>query len=474
VRRALAIWILGIGAVPCGAREVLAAIYYVSPTGNDSGAGSAAQPWLTLQNAANHVQAGDTVDVAAGKYAGFIMGWGTPITGTASAPITFNAAPGAVINASNGTTASGIDLRSGCNYVTIQGFTIENPAGGSITRAGISVIGSDDVIVRNNTVDNCGTWGIFTGFANNVLVEDNTASRSQTQHGVYISNASVGPVVRGNIVFGNAECGIQFNGDVSEGGTGIITNAVVAQNIVYGNGTAGGAAINCDGLQNSVIDNNLLYGNHAAGITLFRTDAAAGSTNNQIVNNTIINAADSRTAIGIDNGSTGNTLFNNILFDLNPSSTRAAISIASNSLSGFVSDHNFMDPRFLVDGSAETLSQWLAAEGDDSHSTPLTLSQMESLFASYGGNNYTLAPGSAAIDAGVSGLYNGSVFVPAPANDLAGVSRGPAYDVGAYQSTATPEPTSLAYVVALVGSIAALVVFRLLRRRWRTRMPCPR
>jgi parallel beta-helix repeat protein len=436
MRRMLAACILGISAVACGAHAVPAAVYYVSPTGSDSGPGSATQPWLTLQNAANHVQAGDAVNVAAGNYAGFVMGWDTSISGTASAPITFSAAAGAVINARNSHTGDGIDLEPGCNYITIQGFTIQNPTGGGITRAGIRVTGSDGVIVRNNTADNCGTWGIFTSHANNVLVEHNTASHAQTQHGIYISNASVGPVVRGNTVFGNAGCGIHFNGDLSQGGTGVITNGIVEQNVVHDNGISGGSAINCDGLQDSVIRNNLLYANHAGGIALFDIDAAAGATNNQVVNNTIINAADSRNAININSGSTGNTLFNNIIFDLNSSSLRGAIAITSDSQSGFLSDYNFLDPRFLVNDSAQTLSQWRAT-GNDTHSTPLTLSQMQSLFGNYGGNDYTLATHSAAIDAGVSGLLNGSVLMPAPGNDLAGVSRpqGPAYDVGSYEAT---------------------------------------
>jgi parallel beta-helix repeat protein len=434
-----------------------AGVFYVAPNGNDSGPGTSSQPWLTLQDAANHVQAGDTVNVAAGDYAGFVMGWDTPTAGTASAPITFNAAPGAVINARDYATADGIDLEPGCNYIVIQGFKVENPAGGSITRAGIRVC-ADNVVVRDNTADNCGTWGIFTSHANNVLVEDNIASNAQQQHGIYISNASVGPVVCGNTVFGNHECGIQFNGDLSQGGNGLISSAVVTQNIIYNNGVGGGAAINCDGLQNSVITNNLLYGNHASGIALFQTDAAAGSSGNQIVNNTIINAADSRNAIGISGGSTGNTLLNNILYDLNPGSLRGAISIASDSLSGFRSDYNFVDPRFFVDGSGETLAQWSAVTGDDAHSTPLTLAQMQALFSNYGANNYTLAPGSAAIDAGVAGIDNGGVFVAAPANDLLGVPRpqGAGFDEGAYESTAAPEPSTLLLLSAM--AVSAMVV----------------
>jgi len=76
--------------------------------------------------------------------------------------------------------------------------------------------------------------------------------------------------------------------------------------------------------------------------------------------------------ININSSSTGNTLRNNVLFDLNPSSLVGAITITSDSLSGFVSDDNLVDPRFLVDGTNETLSQWQAATGNDTHSAPTT------------------------------------------------------------------------------------------------------
>ena len=70
--------------------------YYVSSEiGSDNNAGtSAAAPLETLQAAANHTAPGDTVLVMNGTYTG-----GDPVLnittgGTASAPITFAAAPG--------------------------------------------------------------------------------------------------------------------------------------------------------------------------------------------------------------------------------------------------------------------------------------------------------------------------------------------------------------------------------------------
>src|SRR5207245_4239979 len=113
--------------------------------------------------------------------------------------------------------------------------------------------------------------------------------------------------------FGNYQAGIHMNGDLSEGGTGLITGALVEDNIIHDNGAGGASGINCDGVQSSVIQNNLLYNNHASGISLYDINAAAGAINNLVVNNTILMASNARWAINIQNASTGNTLFNNIL-----------------------------------------------------------------------------------------------------------------------------------------------------------------
>src|SRR3989440_7180341 len=79
-------------------RRRLFSTYFVSPSGSDAADGSNATPWQTLQHAAGIAVAGDVVDVRPGAYAGFVMGWDGPQAGTAAAPITYHAEPGAVIN----------------------------------------------------------------------------------------------------------------------------------------------------------------------------------------------------------------------------------------------------------------------------------------------------------------------------------------------------------------------------------------
>lgn len=49
-------------------RTLLSATYYVSPSGTDAGPGTFAQPYKTIQDAANVANWGDTVDIEAGTY----------------------------------------------------------------------------------------------------------------------------------------------------------------------------------------------------------------------------------------------------------------------------------------------------------------------------------------------------------------------------------------------------------------------
>jgi parallel beta-helix repeat protein len=279
----------------------------------------AGEQYATIQDAADVVRTGDTVDVEAGMYSGFVLGWNAPQSGTASAPIIFQAAPGTaagsvIIDTRNYQTQDGIDLEAGCNFVTISGFTIQN--GGSIARAGIRIAECNYVTISGNTVSGCGDWDIYTSHSNYTIIEDNIASDSISQHGVYVANSAVGTQVIDNTVFGNAQCGIQFNGDTSQGGTGVCTNCLIEGNTIYDNGAEGGAAINGDGLQNSTINQNTLYGNLHTGIALFQEDASAGPSGDIVASNTVTMANGALTAVEIEdapsggvNDFVGNTIF---------------------------------------------------------------------------------------------------------------------------------------------------------------------
>ena len=393
--------------------------FVVDPSGNDSAAGTAAAPWKTLQHAADAVGPGDHVTVNAGNYVGFNL----TASGTAAAPIVFEATPGVAITQRNAATPDGINLE-GASYVTVENFTVNG-----MPRTGIRTVGNPDnpakfVTLRHNIMGGNQMWGILTGFVDDLDIEENAATGSIVQHGIYVSNSGDRPIVRNNLVVGNHDSGIQINADINQGGDGIITGAVVSGNIIFNNGTGGGSAINLDGVQNSRVENNLLYNNHFSGISLYQIDGAEPSMNNTIVNNTVDQAIDGQWAMNIQDGSTGNSLRNNIFVSSHP--FRGAIDISSNSLSGFSSDYNAVISRFTTDGgnSVKALAQWQAATGQDAHSL---VSSAAALFVNAANGNYRLLPSAPAVNKGTS--------LDAPSIDLEQKPRpiGSAIDIGAYE-----------------------------------------
>lgn len=397
--------------------------FYVAPTGSDAAAGSSTSPWRTLQKAAAAVQAGDLVIVRAGTYAGFDL-W---TSGTAADPIVFRADPGVVVNAPNPRTSDGLNLE-GASYVVIEGFTVSG-----VPRAGIRSVINHHVTIRNNIADLNGRWGIFTGFSDDLLIENNVTSRSQLEHGIYVSNSGDRPVIRHNVTWGNYANGIHMNGDLSQGGDGVISNALVERNTIYENGRGGGSGINCDGVRDSRIQNNLLFDNHASGISLYRIDGGDGSRNNVVVHNTIVQAADARWAINIQDGSTGTTLYDNILYNQHP--WRGSISLSPDSRPGFTSDYNVVMERFTLDDgdSVLTLAQWRGATGQDGHSIVAAPAQ---LFVDPAADDYRLRDDSPARDAGLT--------LADVTEDIEGTPRpgGPASDIGAFEiAGASPDPT---------------------------------
>ncbi|HXJ36287.1 MAG TPA: right-handed parallel beta-helix repeat-containing protein, partial [Candidatus Eisenbacteria bacterium] len=364
-----------------------AADYWVKNGGSDGADGlSMATAWATLGHAAGVVNAGDTVHVLDGSYQGFYL----DRSGSPGSPITFHAeGPNVQITADNGTTPDGINVE-GAAYVVLDGFVANGR-----TRAGIRVAVSQFVTVRNCRTGNNGRWGIFSGFADDLTIEDNETYGSVLEHGIYVSNTCTRPIVRRNHVHDNHGNGIHMNGDLSQGGAGIITNALVERNVIHGNGVGGGSGINMDGAQNGVIRNNLLYDNHASGISLYQIDGATGSTGNLVVNNTIVNASDGRWCVNINGGSTGNRVVNNILYNLH--SFRGAITIGPDSRAGFTSDDNAVIDRMSLDDgdTVVSLATW-QGQGYDLHSfvaTPTDLFVVP-------GSDFHLKQDSPALDAG--------------------------------------------------------------------------
>jgi hypothetical protein len=394
--------------------------YYVSTNGNDSNSGlSSSDAFLTLQHVAGIVKGGDSVLVSNGTYSGFDI---REVYGSNEKPVVFKAiGENVLINAKGPRRDDGINVED-CSYIVIDGFMVKDITGNG---NGIRVVISDFCIVRNCWCDHNAERGIFTGFTDDILIENNRCSNSIAEHGIYVSNSSDRPIVRFNECWGNNGIGIHMNGDLSMGEDGINHDARIYGNYLHDNHKAAG--INLDGVLNPIIYNNLIINNHEAqGIALFNQDGAVVTHGAKIYNNTIIVPSDGRWGILLMDGAQENTeIYNNII--LNQHSWRGCIT-AENS-NGLKSDYNILGNSLSNqgDGTTITFKQWQSL-GLDQHSMMTTTP--ETLFTDFANGDYALPESSIAVDKG-----NGSLVSSVVKDDINFLSRpsGSEYDIGAYE-----------------------------------------
>ena len=378
-----------------------------------------------MQHAADTVVAGDTVKIRSGTYAGFRA----KSSGTSPLPITFKADTGAsvIINtvSPNGKKGSIIEIEE-YDWWVLEGFEIT----GATKNAGIDIRVADHVTIRNCDCHHNRKWGIFTAFAEYFTAEYNRCSYSTEEHGIYHSNSGDNADIRYNTCHHNAACGIQINADPSMGGDGISSNCSVTHNILYENGSIGGAAINLASVRDSLFANNLIYNNHAGGIAAWDDGQGNqwGSKNNKYYNNTVHMPTDGRWAINLKNGSTGSKVCNNILIHEN--SARGGLEMDTSSLTGFSSDYNILT-RVSVDETTISLSAWQTSYSQDAQSFSQTAVQT---FVSPS-SDYHLLGTALAIDGGIT--------LPEIIDDLDGNTRpeGAGYDMGAYEWMSVPKAT---------------------------------
>ena len=123
------------------------ATFYVSPAGSDSNPGTEAQPFRTIQRAANVVSPGNTVIVEDGVYSGSNQCSNAVVCltrgGSAGQLVTFKSRNkwGAKIDGQNGVAATGFAF-GGANYIRIQDFEIYGVANARGSASGIEVFNS--------------------------------------------------------------------------------------------------------------------------------------------------------------------------------------------------------------------------------------------------------------------------------------------------------------------------------------------
>lgn len=435
-RLLIAIPALFAGAVLLAARPAAAATYYVSPTGSDENRGSEAAPFREIRRAVQSTSAGDTILVADGTYLGFDV---DGKEGAALAPITIKAVgTGAVVLP----TSDREDNRdtifiSSSAYVVVDGLRSYNA-----NRAAARVDQSSHVTIRNCVFGTNARWGIFTDFSDDLLIEHNECFGSLSEHGIYISSSGDRPVVRGNSCHDNFGAGIQLNANVNNGGDGIITGALIENNVCFGNGAAGGGVLNLDGVQDSVVRNNLLFNNNqATGIVNYQDDGAAGPRGMVIIHNTVDQPATGRWCLSIADSTGPNLVSNNILYTRH--AFRGSLEYGSaEDVQNTDSDYNVISrvtPDF--DDTVLTLQEWQALGGEQ-HSIDAAAT---ALWVNADGADYHLSRTSPAVDRGV----------PVDAStDLEGHFRpqGLAADLGCLEAPDFAPPAAPAGLAATAGS----------------------
>jgi hypothetical protein len=367
--------------------------YYVAKTGSDSNAGTSSAPWLTIGHAALEATAGSTVFVGAGTYNESVT---FANSGTASAPIVFNGQGVAIVDGSTGvacctspafantnsfvgTTTQGlfnIGSASGVNYLTVEGFTVQNFKTASKTNvpAGVLILGSGTGIqLLNNTIKNIQTTAGKNGNAYGIAVFGISATPlSVTVSGNTVTGCLTGEsetttyngnvqnfVVSNNTIYGNDNIGMDAIGFEGVGPTGYdqAKNGDVFGNVIYNNSALKNPGegnsydedgLYCDGCtlvtferntvygndlgievaseisgqvsSNVIVRNNLVYANNSNGISVggYAKTGTGGSTNVTIVNNSLFNNDTQSTGSGefqIQYRATGIVFENNVVYD---------------------------------------------------------------------------------------------------------------------------------------------------------------
>ena len=306
--------------------------HHVDPSGNDANPGTAAQPFQTIQHAADIVNPGDGVLVGNGVY----TAGGTNVvtisrSGTAANRIVFRAANRwqAVIDGQNNASTTGIAIPGG--FVWVEGFEVRNTG-----RYGIDTdVGHDQVVIGNHVHDigracTSGTGGIvgIDAYASGLVIAGNLI------HDVGRFGPGENGCTQPNLNWQNHDHGI-YNG--------IGTSVVIVNNVFY-NLTHGWGIQRYDG-QNAVVHGLYILNNTFVGANPNR-DAqiiiATGTDHLVIANNIFYQPATA--GVWFDGAGSGATLTGNV--------ATGGLEIGG---SGLVTSGNLQntDPQFVSAGTQD-------------------------------------------------------------------------------------------------------------------------
>jgi len=315
----------------CVSTLAQATIYYVAKTGNNSNPGTETRPWLTLQNAADTMVAGDTVYVKQETYSGFMVSR----SGTADNYISYLAYPG------DTPIIGQIYFGDGASYNRFYGFEITNPSGGGVQMNH----NNDHNIVSNCHIHHCnpgGSVGVdLSGGSDFNIVEDCII------HDCYYAFHTSADTNRGNIFRRNVCHRISddgFNFSPSTEDTQVISN------VIYdvgwdGSGGADGIHLYDDGT--AIVRGNLVYldSDSTGGVFWLH-----GGTNHIVENNTFIGLPGFSTTYGaiIWLEMASNVILKNNIGYSSSASIGVVMGIDSSTNDDYNDWHNASDPSMCV------------------------------------------------------------------------------------------------------------------------------
>jgi parallel beta-helix repeat protein len=366
--------------------------WYVATTGNDTNAGTAGSPFLTITKGCSVALAGDTVTVADGNYQGSIYLSSSYPNGASGSPIILKSTnkwgakikPLTATGAGSGNAAA-FEIRR--DWWVFDGFEIDGSGGYTGSGTTWTIGGTEWWIGLYMSGQNC--------IAQNCLVHD--LRRSQTSIG------SGGGGIVSDYFYGGINNTVQYN---------------VVHHI--GSGTSNTTVHGIYIETKSIVKGNICYQNAADNISNWH---AADEC--EIVNNTCFKAINGA-GILFGAGSAGAIagaprnyrVFNNILYD-----NKNGIEVASSPGTG-----NLISNNLVFGNTTNYILQGLTASNQVS-ANPAFVN-----YVSTGGGDYHLTVSSPAKDVGLSSLGSSPTSTAPPIDiDLVSRPQNGTYDLGSYE-----------------------------------------
>ena len=404
--------------------------YYVGKNGSDANPGTEAQPFLTIQKAANVAQAGDTVYVKAGTYNEEVTAVNS---GTAGNLITFQRYNTDTVVVKPGANEVGFNFNRK-NYIKLDGFEFSGGTRGIYNTD--SDYATQGLVISNNYVHDTGEDGMYLRGINQSLISQNK-----------VINAGA-PGYGSCIVVGGDDNVIEYNQVSNPGDEDGIkmwgSNTVIRGNYIrWINGTGHSDGVQIQSGKNIILENNIIENARTQALMAKSTSDPSGGLEGLIVRGNVIYMTEDFPEAGTIrlniHSAPNSKIYNNTVHGgaMGLRFTDGSYGEVKNNIFFGNDSDNGVDP---AESSVDYNIYWgdrqgtPAQNGDNgAHSF-----RADPKFLDPASHNFYLQSGSPAIDAGTSDGTpttdrDGNFRYDKPDTSNTGGGAYPYYDIGAYE-----------------------------------------